>query len=149
MDRRTFLKTTSIAGASLAMAAGLTSGKALGAASKKISSHAEPGQENLPMNDGSINTVETDVLVLGAGAAGCGAALAAKRKGVKVLLLDKGKLESAGSLGGGNDHFMAVMDTDPKTDSSEAVVNFFQNPMAPYTPRMLEKRLGGSTTSYN
>lgn len=90
-------------------------------------------------NKGSINTVETDVLVLGAGAAGCGAAMAAKRKGVRVLLLDKGKLESTGQLGGGNDHFMAVLDTDPETDSSDAVVNYFRNPLAPYTPRMIEK----------
>jgi succinate dehydrogenase/fumarate reductase flavoprotein subunit len=90
-------------------------------------------------NNGSINTVETDVLVLGAGAAGCGAAMAAKKKGVKVLLLDKGKLESTGQLGGGNDHFMAVLDTDPETDSSKAVVNYFQNPLAPYSAAMIEK----------
>ena len=49
--------------------------------------------------------LETDVLILGSGAAGCGAAMAAKGKGAKVLMLDKGKLESSGCLGGGNDHF--------------------------------------------
>jgi succinate dehydrogenase/fumarate reductase flavoprotein subunit len=57
-------------------------------------------------NNSSINIVETDVLVLGAGASGCGAAMPAKRRGIKVLLLDKGKLESAGQLGGGNDHLL-------------------------------------------
>ena len=31
-------------------------------------------------------TLETDVLVLGSGAAGCGAAISAKGKGAKVLL---------------------------------------------------------------
>lgn len=50
-------------------------------------------------------THETDVFILGAGASGCGAALAAGGKGVRVLLADKGKLESCGSLGGGNDSF--------------------------------------------
>ena len=52
---------------------------------------------------------ETDVLILGAGASGCGAALSASRHGLRVLLADKGKLESCGSLGGGNDHFIAVL----------------------------------------
>jgi len=88
--------------------------------------------------DASINIIETDVLVLGAGAAGCGAAIAAMKKGVKVLLLDKGKLESTGQLGGGNDHFMAVLNTDPDTDSGKAVVNYFKNPLAPYSPKMIE-----------
>lgn len=50
--------------------------------------------------DISSTTHETDVLVLGAGASGCGAALAAGGRGVRVLLADKGKLESCGSLGG-------------------------------------------------
>jgi succinate dehydrogenase/fumarate reductase flavoprotein subunit len=35
------------------------------------------------------NMIETDVLVLGSGAAGCGAAMAAKEKGARVLMLDK------------------------------------------------------------
>lgn len=37
-----------------------------------------------------------------------------------VLLPDKGKLESSGCLGGGNDHFMAALNTGPETDSTEA-----------------------------
>ena len=38
--------------------------------------------------DISSTTHETDVLVLGAGASGCGAALAAGGRGVRVLLAD-------------------------------------------------------------
>jgi len=34
---------------------------------------------------------------------------------------------------------MAVLDTDPETDSSKAVVNYFQNPLAPYSATMIEK----------
>ena len=34
--------------------------------------------------------VETDVLILGAGAAGSGAAIAARREGVDVVLVEKG-----------------------------------------------------------
>ena len=39
--------------------------------------------------------IETDVLVIGSGASGCGAALGAREQGLRVLLMDKGKLESA------------------------------------------------------
>jgi len=57
----------------------------------------------------AIRTVEADILILGSGAAGCGAALGASRQGARAVLVDKGKLESSGCLGGGNDHFMAIL----------------------------------------
>lgn len=57
--------------------------------------------------------IETDMLILGSGAAGCGAAIGAAEHGCRTVLVDKGKLESSGCLGGGNDHFMAIMNTDP------------------------------------
>ena len=56
--------------------------------------------------------IETDVLVIGSGASGCGAALGAREQGLRVLLMDKGKLESSGCIGGGNDHYMAVLDEE-------------------------------------
>ena len=56
--------------------------------------------------------LETELLILGTGAAGCGAALAARQAGIRTLMVDKGKLESSGCLGGGNDHFMAALGTD-------------------------------------
>ena len=67
--------------------------------------------------------METDVLILGSGAAGCSAAVAAAKQGVKVLLVDKAKLEGSGSICGGNDHFMANLNTGPDWDTDEAVVN--------------------------
>ena len=42
--------------------------------------------------------IETDVLVIGSGASGCGAALGAREQGLRVLLMDKGKLASFSSL---------------------------------------------------
>lgn len=69
----------------------------------------------------------TDVLVLGAGAAGCGAAIMAANAGVETLLLDKGSLASCGALGGGNDHYMAVLDED-EHDSLEDLVGYFTRP---------------------
>ena len=83
--------------------------------------------------------LETDVLVLGAGAAGSGAAIAAKQKGAKVTLLDKGKLESSGNLGGGNDHFMAVLHSGPETDTSKALVNFYKGPLSGYTEKLIKE----------
>lgn len=84
-------------------------------------------------------SMESDVIVLGSGAAGCGAAIAARTKGAGVLLIDKGKLESSGCLGGGHDHFMAILHSGPKTDTTEAVVNFFMNPMTGLTPKLIEE----------
>jgi len=75
--------------------------------------------------------------VLGAGGAGCGAAIAARERGAKVLLLDKGKLESSGCLGGGNDHFMAVLNSGPEMDSTEALVKYYNAPSAGLTPKLI------------
>ena len=84
--------------------------------------------------------IETDVLILGAGAAGCGAAIAARELGAKVLLLDKGKLESAGCLGGGNDHFMAVLNSGAELDSTEALVGYYQAPSGGLSPKLIAER---------
>ena len=84
-------------------------------------------------------TIETDILVLGSGAAGCGAALGAREKGARVLLVDKGKLESCGCLGGGNDHFMAVLNTGAENDTEEAFVDFYRGPLSGYSSEMIEQ----------
>jgi succinate dehydrogenase/fumarate reductase flavoprotein subunit len=83
--------------------------------------------------------IETDMLILGSGAAGCGAAIGAAEHGCRTVLVDKGKVESSGCLGGGNDHFMAVLNTDPETDSEEALVNFYKGPLSGYTPAMISR----------
>jgi succinate dehydrogenase/fumarate reductase flavoprotein subunit len=81
--------------------------------------------------------VETDVLVLGAGGAGSGAAIAARREGADVVLLEKGKLESCGSAGGGNDHFLAVLESGDPLDTCDTFVGFLAKPISGYTPAML------------
>lgn len=83
--------------------------------------------------------METDVIVLGSGAAGCGAALAARINGARVILIDKGKLESSGCLGGGHDHFMAVLHSGEENDTTEALVDFYKNPMHCLTPTLIEE----------
>lgn len=49
--------------------------------------------------------VSVDVLVLGGGIAGCWAAIAAKKKGVKVALIEKGATIRSGAGGSGCDHW--------------------------------------------
>ncbi|WP_077073856.1 FAD-binding protein [Mailhella massiliensis] len=71
---------------------------------------------------------ETDVLVLGGGASGCAAALAAHEAGLHAMIVDKGLLESCGCIGGGNDHFMAVLNSDEPYDSVEDLVRFYDKP---------------------
>jgi succinate dehydrogenase/fumarate reductase flavoprotein subunit len=84
--------------------------------------------------------MEGDVIVLGSGAAGCGAAIAARTRDARVILIDKGKLESSGCLGGGHDHFMAILHSGEENDTTEAIVNFYcSNPMSGLTPELVEE----------
>ena len=54
---------------------------------------------------GVRETVESDIVVLGGGLAGCFAAISAARKGMKVVLVEKGATERSGSAGSGFDHW--------------------------------------------
>lgn len=54
---------------------------------------------------GLTETAECDVLVLGGGMAGCFAAIAAARRGQRVILVEKGATEKSGSAGTGFDHW--------------------------------------------
>ena len=80
----------------------------------------------------SVKTYETDVLILGSGISGCGAAIAAKREGADVLLVDKGVLESSGNIGGGNDHFMAVLN-EAEHDTYEDMRKYYVTPTSGIT----------------
>ena len=59
-----------------------------------------------PIKYGEETEVEADVLVLGGGASGCSAALAAARKGARVVVVEKGCIEYSGAAGAGVDHWM-------------------------------------------
>ena len=106
---------------------------------------ARPPQRT-SQQEGTMNTsthplgtlIETDVLVIGSGASGCGAALGAREQGLRVLLMDKGKLESSGCIGGGNDHYMAVLDEEGVAhDAAEDLIKFYAKPLNGWTPAML------------
>ena len=105
-----------------------------------------PHPQRTSQQEGTMNTsthplgtlIETDVLVIGSGASGCGAALGAREQGLRVLLMDKGKLESSGCIGGGNDHYMAVLDEEGVAhDAAEDLIKFYAKPLNGWTPAML------------
>ena len=61
-------------------------------------------------------------------------ALGAREQGLRVLLMDKGKLESSGCIGGGNDHYMAILDEkDTPFDGVEDLVKFYAKPLNGWT----------------
>lgn len=71
-------------------------------------------------NSHSIQTIETDVVVVGGGVAGCLAVIGAAEAGARVVVCDKGgRLERAGSVGGGVDHFTAVLEEGPEWDTPQ------------------------------
>jgi succinate dehydrogenase/fumarate reductase flavoprotein subunit len=51
------------------------------------------------------NEISADILVLGGGIAGCWAAIAAAKKGLKVVLVEKGATIRSGAAGSGCDHW--------------------------------------------
>lgn len=66
---------------------------------------------------GKENIIRTDVLVLGGGIAGCHAAINARRKGVKVVVLEKGATKWSGNGGAGVDHWLSAC-TNPCSEVS-------------------------------
>ncbi len=84
-------------------------------------------------------TMETDVLVLGAGAAGCLAAIGAREKGAKVLIVDKGSVISCGCTGAGQDHFGAQLNTGPDWDTDEAATRYYSSPGWGVSKSLVEK----------
>jgi len=58
-----------------------------------------------PIKFGQEQIVDTDVLVIGGGIAGCWSAISAARLGVRVALVEKGDVKRSGSGGPGCDHW--------------------------------------------
>ncbi len=70
-----------------------------------------------PVNYGKDNEISCDVLVLGGGIAGCWTAISAARKGVRVVLVEKGTAVSSGAGGAGVDHWHSIV-TNPASKIS-------------------------------
>lgn len=93
------------------------------------------------MEEAATNEIrmETDVLVLGAGAAGCLAAYGAREQGARVIIVDKGALVSCGCTGAGQDHFGAHLNTGPEWDADEAATTYYSRPGWGVSPTLVEK----------
>ena len=79
--------------------------------------HYEPNETGVqewpyPVDYGKENEVTADVLIIGAGVAGCHAAINAARRGAKVVVVEKGATKRSGSSGAGVDHW-GVAFTNP------------------------------------
>jgi len=61
-----------------------------------------------PIRYGEENEITADVLILGGGIAGSHAAINAARKGVKVVVVEKGMAKRSGSGGAGVDHWLGA-----------------------------------------
>jgi len=69
--------------------------------------------------------LDTDVLVIGGGVAGCMAAIPALEAGLDVLVCEKGKvLDHCGSVGCGVDHYLTIMESGPEWDTPEFLLKY-------------------------
>lgn len=83
-----------------------------------------PGYEwPYPVRYGEEREVTADVLVLGGGLAGCYAAIAAARKGQKVVLVDKSAIIHSGAGGTGIDHYSCPLNPGSKLTIDEYIAS--------------------------
>ena len=69
--------------------------------------------------------LETEILIIGGGVAGCLAAIQARDAGAEVLVADKAKfLERAGSVAGGVDQFMTPLNAGEEWDTPNHLMMF-------------------------
>jgi len=73
-----------------------------------------------------ISQLKTDVLIIGGGLAGCNAALGAAERGASVVVVDKGKIERSGDIGGGVDHFLAFLETGAPWDTRKGFLSYVE-----------------------
>ncbi|MDD3242109.1 MAG: FAD-dependent oxidoreductase [Eubacteriales bacterium] len=74
---------------------------------------------------GETRRMECDVLVLGGGLAGCYTAIAAARKGQRVILVEKGATERSGAAGSGFDHWESACTNPCSRVTPEEVAQAF------------------------
>ena len=75
---------------------------------KYIQTNATSPEWPYPIRYDKESEINTDVLIIGGGIAGCHAAINAARKGVKVTVLEKGMTKRSGAGGAGVDHWLAA-----------------------------------------
>lgn len=79
----------------------------------------EPIRWPYPIKYDTIQRIETDVLVIGAGPAGASAGLSAVRRGLRVAVCDKAPIKRSGNAGAGIDHWNDITDGPKSTISAD------------------------------
>ncbi len=72
-----------------------------------------------PIKYDTIQRIETDVLVIGAGPAGASAGISAARRGLRVAVCDKAPIKRSGNAGAGIDHWNDITDGPNSTVSAD------------------------------
>jgi adenylylsulfate reductase subunit A len=70
--------------------------------------------------DMQYQIIDSQVLIIGGGIAGCNAAMAAAKAGAQVTVMEKATLQRSGDVGGGVDHFLAYLESGEPWDTREA-----------------------------
>jgi len=96
-----------------------------------------------PINYGKENEVDADILVLGGGVAGSHAAIAAAKRGAKVVVVDKGPVIRSGSGGAGVDHWHGACTNPCSKVTPEEMVE-----LTLYGEYLLNWEFGNGITSY-
>ena len=74
---------------------------------------------------GQEEIIRSDVLVLGGGLSGCFAAIAAARKGLSVVVVEKGAAEKSGAAGTGFDHWESACTNPCSEVTPEEIANAY------------------------
>jgi len=85
-----------------------------------------------PVNYGKENVVETDVLIIGGGTAGCHAAIAAAKRGVRVAVVEKASVQRSGAGGDGVDHWHLAVTNPCSQISPEEMVEVLRKSFGDY-----------------
>jgi succinate dehydrogenase/fumarate reductase flavoprotein subunit len=114
-----------------------------------------------PLNYGQEQEIDTDVLIIGGGIAGCWAAISAARKGVRVAVIEKGATIRSGSGGPGCDHWCDTASNPlSKVDPDEWAKKMTENGYSNGIGRQIQMRenydtlleleqMGGKIRDYN
>ncbi len=96
-----------------------------------LKSNGAPPSWPYPVRYEEEQEIETDILVVGGGIAGCWAAISAARQGLKVALVEKGDTIRSGAGGPGCDHWCnAPLNPLSRVDVDEWAVHMADRPYA-------------------
>lgn len=95
-----------------------------------LEKYGKPTPWPYPIRYDQQQEIETDVLVLGGGIAGCWAAISAARNGVRVALVEKGDTIRSGAGGPGCDHWcVAPANPHSKVDPDDWAKRLVEHPV--------------------